>query len=100
MRFHRKQTPLSQLQFIIFIPGISVALLRTVTWAISNLCRNKNPSLPVEVVRMCMPTLLELTHHTDTEVLGKQLNCVRLCLVGLGLVRLGYLGKVKLSYLN
>jgi hypothetical protein len=77
MPFPRKQT--NQVQIVlILIPGISVAFLRNVTWTISNLCRNKNPSPPIEVVRMCMPTLLELTQHTDTEILGKQINYTRL----------------------
>jgi hypothetical protein len=71
---YQKKTPVSQMQFVSSIPGISVAFLRTVTWAISNLCRNKNPSPPIEFVRMIMPTLFELTQHTDTEILGKQLN--------------------------
>ena len=37
-------------------------------WAISNLCRGKNPPAPLELLKKCMPILLQ--HDVDKEVLA------------------------------
>jgi len=46
----------------------SNAFLRNVTWTISNLCRNKNPSPSMEVVKRCLPSLVKLIGSHDGEI--------------------------------
>ena len=50
-------------------PDRSDGFVRNVTWTISNLCRNKNPSPPDEAVKRCLPSLAQLVHQDDAEIL-------------------------------
>ncbi|GIX75357.1 importin subunit alpha-4 [Caerostris extrusa] len=51
-------------------PDISVQFRRNITWTLSNLCRNKNPPPPFDIVRTLLPTFANLINDTeDSEVI-------------------------------
>lgn len=47
----------------------SIKFLRNIVWLMSNLCRNKNPSPPVEHVKLLLPVLSKLLLSNDDRVL-------------------------------
>lgn len=52
-------------------PETSLSFTRNIVWTISNLCRNKNPPPPFEVVKTALPTLNQLLSYHDKDILGK-----------------------------
>lgn len=51
-------------------PNVSVSLLRNIVWAISNLCRNKNPPPNFAIIKEALPTLAKLLHNGDKDVVA------------------------------
>ncbi|GFY62092.1 importin subunit alpha-4 [Trichonephila inaurata madagascariensis] len=47
---------------------ITIQFRRNIAWTMSNLCRNKNPPPPFEIVRELLPTFAEMINHPDVEV--------------------------------
>ncbi|ETN64894.1 importin alpha-7 subunit [Anopheles darlingi] len=47
-----------------------LTLTRNAIWALSNLCRGKNPPPDFSKVEKCLPILSQLMYHNDVEVLG------------------------------
>uniref|UniRef100_A0A182NH15 Importin subunit alpha n=1 Tax=Anopheles dirus TaxID=7168 RepID=A0A182NH15_9DIPT len=47
-----------------------LTLTRNAVWALSNMCRGKNPPPDFSKVEKCLPILSQLMFHNDSEVLG------------------------------
>lgn len=45
--------------------------MRNIVWTLSNLCRNKNPAPPFEMIKPALPVFNRLLTNEDTDVLGK-----------------------------
>lgn len=49
---------------------LPLSLLRTIVWLMSNLCRNKNPMPPFELVIKLLPAFAQFLQHSDKQVLA------------------------------
>ncbi|XP_018299938.1 importin subunit alpha [Mycetomoellerius zeteki] len=51
-------------------PNTSMTFLRNVVWTLSNLCRNKNPPPPFELIRPILSIFNRLLNYSDRDVLA------------------------------
>lgn len=63
---HNIMPPLLEL----FSDDLRLSTMRNAVWALSNLCRGKNPQPDFEIVKQCLPVLARLIYHTDLDVLA------------------------------
>lgn len=49
---------------------VNITTMRNIVWTLSNLCRNKNPSPPFNIIKTCLPTLQKMLYQEDTDTVG------------------------------
>ncbi|KAJ8669740.1 hypothetical protein QAD02_000999 [Eretmocerus hayati] len=64
-----KEGALSHLVQLI-APDTPLSFIKNIVWTLSNMCRNKNPPPPFDIVKNALPTLNRLLSYPDKDVLG------------------------------